>query len=207
MLRAMRVRLISSSLAVVSLSVASLATAGPAPVLQLPRALQATGAELLAPTTLTRCQTSAMTVAVSFDSRYDDRACQSFVADASGTPAAAVAWFTVWNYQTTHPTIVAELFTDDGNGFPGTLLATSQPTSLTVTPFSATPGRFVFIAAPPVTAGVSYVLEFRPTAGLCQILAGPDETQCPGKSGRWAPLYYVGWGDLGFDIPCGLAAR
>ncbi len=160
---------------------------------------------------LNRCAVPQYNVLVSFDSRYDDRVCESFVADISGQVGVATCGLSMYGYpNTTTPTVVAEIYTDDGMGYPGTFLGSSEPVTVTVSGpgIGPTSARLPFVNGPTLLAGSSYVVVFRPVEGLCLFATGGDETACPdGKGGRWAPLYYSGWGDLGLDVAGSLIAR
>lgn len=179
--------------------------------LRLPHPVTAREPDGLALARLNRCAVPQYTVLVSFDSRYDDRVCESFVADITGQVGVAVCGLSMYGYpNTTTPTVVAEIYTDDGMGFPGVFLGSSEPVTVTVSGpgIGPTPARLPFVNGPALVAGTAYVVVFRPVEGLCLFATGGDETACPdGKGGRWAPLYYTGWGDLGLDVAGSLFAR
>lgn len=112
--------------------------------------------------------------------------CQSFVADGSGVNTISVQGLSANGF--TSVTLVANIYTDNGLGFPGTLLASSTPTTVSGLPnYPAVKRASVsFPSGASLSAGSSYVIEWTavPGSGACFVLGSASDVCADGSAGQ-----------------------
>ncbi len=130
-------------------------------------------------------------------------ACQSFVADGSGVNTISVQGLSANGF--TSITLVANIYTDNGLGFPGTLLASSTPTTVSGLPNYPAVKRasVAFPSGASLTAGSSYVIEWTGVvgSGACFVLGSANDVCADGAAGQdIGSGYYTYIGSAGTSI-------